>query len=106
MHTESPDRTVLRLRTAAGHLLAVAAMLEADSDRGEVLAQLTAVQAAVGAARRALVEGLVSTCSEAIRSESRADVRTEAVSRLAEALRLPLRVSRWKGDGSRWVNPQ
>lgn len=101
MHPESPERTVLRLRTAAGHLRAVAAMLEADADRGQVLAQLTAVQAAVAAARRALIGELVSACAEVVRSEPRADVRTEAVSRLVEVLRPPLGASRWGGDVSR-----
>jgi DNA-binding FrmR family transcriptional regulator len=76
-------------------------MLEADADRGQVLAQLTAVQAAVGAARRALIGELVSACAEAVRSEPRADVRTEAVSRLVEVLRPPLSESRWKGDVAR-----
>ena len=98
MRPESTGQTVRRLRSAAGQLQAVAAMLEADADHGAILAQLTAVQGALRAARLRLIAGLIFRCSQDIRRESRPEVRAQAVARLTDALLQPARGSRRRGD--------
>ena len=98
MRPESSEQTVLRLRSAAGHLWAVATMLEAGTDRRKVLGQISAVQAALGAARRALIEGLVAECSEVIRNERCPDLRASELVRLMDGLQQSLGKSKWKGD--------
>ncbi len=99
MRPESREQIVLRLRSAAGHLWAVATMLEAGEDRRKVLVQVSAVQAAVGAARKAMIEGFVAECSEAIRHEPCADLRASELAKLMEGLQQTLGKSGWKGVG-------
>ncbi len=59
---------VQRLRSARGHLDAVAAMVEADRSCIEVLHQLSAVQGALDAVRRRMLERYVGECLEAAES--------------------------------------
>ena len=98
MRPESPERTVLRLRSAAGHLWAVGTWLEEGAEPAAVLSQLAAVQAALEAVRRVLVGGLVAECAESIRHEPCADVRAAELGRMMEGLERSLGRPGWKRE--------
>jgi DNA-binding FrmR family transcriptional regulator len=98
MRPEPRERTVLRLRTAAGHLRAVGNSLEDGAPPIPVLSQLAAVQAALEAVRRVLVGGLVAECAESIRHEPCADVRAAELGRMMEGLERSLGRQVWKGE--------
>ena len=98
MRPEPRERTVLRLRTAAGHLRAVGNSLEDGAPTIPILSQLAAVQAALEAVRRVLVSGLVAECSESIRHEPCADVRAAELGRMMESLERSSGRQGWKGE--------
>ena len=98
MRAEPRERTVLRLRSAAGHLRAVGTSLEKGADPIPVLSQLAAVQAALEAARTAMIGGLLAECAERIRHEPSADVRAAALGRVMEGLERSLGRSGWKRE--------
>jgi DNA-binding FrmR family transcriptional regulator len=98
MRAEPRERTVLRLRTAAGHLRAVGTSLEKGADAIPVLSQLAAVQAALEAVRRVMIGGLLAECAETIRNEPCADVRAAELGRVMEGLECSLGRPGWKGE--------
>jgi DNA-binding FrmR family transcriptional regulator len=98
MRLETPERTVLRMRSAAGHLWAVGTWLEEGAEPVAVLSQLAAVQAALEAVRRVLVGGLVAECAERIRHEPSADVRASELRRVMEGLERSLGRPGWKRE--------
>lgn len=98
MKPEPTQRTVLRLRTAAGHLRAVASLLEHEAEPGMILAQLAAVQKALEAARRVIIGNLLSECADSIRREPSADVRAAELGRMMEGIKHSLGRRKWKGE--------
>ncbi len=97
MRPESPKQTVLRLRSAAGHLSAVATLLAQGAETGTILAQLAAVQGALEAARRVLIAGLVEDCSKVIRESPCPQARESELVRLVHGLQRSLGKSGWRG---------
>lgn len=98
MRPEPPDRTALRLRSAAGHLRGVGTLFESGTDHRIVLAQLAAVQAALAAVRRALIAGLVDDCSKAIRESNCPETRESELLRMVDGLQRSLGRPGRKGD--------
>ncbi len=98
MRPESRERTVLRLRTAAGHLRAVGNSLEDGAPPIPVLSQLAAVQAALEAVRRVMISRLLAECGETIRNEPCADVRAAELGRVMEGLDRSLGRPGWKRE--------
>jgi DNA-binding FrmR family transcriptional regulator len=73
---------VSRLKTAAGHLRAVIAMVEAGEPCDEVLHQLGAVQAALVAAGSAMVDCQVESSAEIILRNPSTEARVAELERL------------------------
>ena len=64
LHTSHPA-IVKRLKRAAGHLSTVIGMIEAGRPCVDLAQQLHAVEAAVGAAKKALIHDHIEHCLEA-----------------------------------------
>ena len=71
-----------RLRSASGHLQAVAAMVEVGEPCESVLHQLGAVQAAITAARRTLIRCQVQQISSSLLIDSCTETQAKTVLRL------------------------
>jgi DNA-binding FrmR family transcriptional regulator len=75
-----------RLKRAEGHLRAVIAMLEAGRPCVELAQQLAAIEAAVGKAKRALVETHIDHCLDRAVEEGRAAAALAEMREIAKYL--------------------
>jgi DNA-binding FrmR family transcriptional regulator len=90
---------LLRLRSAEGHLRAVIAMVEAEQPCETVLLQLGAVQAALRAAGRRIVDCQFSSSGETITHDPCVDRRVAELTRLSNLIHIMIQFSgnwRWR----------
>lgn len=90
MQPDSCERTAHRLRSAAGHLRAAAAMLEAGADGRTVIGHIVAVQCALQAARRVLTLQLVAEYFTSTRDAPGSQISAAELELLVDGLQRPL----------------
>lgn len=76
------QKLILRLRSAEGHLRAIIGMIEAGQPCEDVLHQLTAVEAALRAARLAVLKRRLQTSAAVIRSDPCPEARCAELEQL------------------------
>jgi DNA-binding FrmR family transcriptional regulator len=80
---ESKRRSLTRLRITAGHLEAIARMIEEDRPCAEILKQMAAVQSSLSRLANLLIKDHLEECIREIIAEGR---RMEGMEELVEAL--------------------